>query len=229
MTPASAHKDGARYRYYVSAPVMQGRREEAGSVPRVPAPEIEQAVIALLREEMGSTGTGEPAPTDRDFVEQHLRRVEVRAASLLVEIGSAPDENGDSAASAVPGRIIALPWSAPASRVRRRVVVPPNAGAESLKPMRSDTRETLLVAIAKARRWFLELSSGRVASFGSIGEGCCERYVRSVLPLALLAPAVITAAIEGRLPEGWGVSQLLRSSATSWDEQTRRLGLGGTV
>ena len=28
MTPASAHKQGARYRYYVSAPLMQGRREE---------------------------------------------------------------------------------------------------------------------------------------------------------------------------------------------------------
>jgi site-specific DNA recombinase len=35
MTPASAHKQGARYRYYVSAPLMQGRREEAGPVPRV--------------------------------------------------------------------------------------------------------------------------------------------------------------------------------------------------
>jgi site-specific DNA recombinase len=44
MTPTSAHKQGARYRYYVSAPLMQGRREEAGSVPRVPAPEIEQVV-----------------------------------------------------------------------------------------------------------------------------------------------------------------------------------------
>ena len=51
MTPASAHKQGARYRYYVSAPLMQGRREEAGSVPRVPAPELEQLVLAAVRHE----------------------------------------------------------------------------------------------------------------------------------------------------------------------------------
>jgi hypothetical protein len=36
MTPSSAHKQGARYRYYVSAPVLQGRREAAGSVPGYP-------------------------------------------------------------------------------------------------------------------------------------------------------------------------------------------------
>src|SRR5215216_618850 len=53
MTPASAHKQGARYRYYVSAPLMQGRREEAGSVPRVPAPDIEQLVIASLPTQLG--------------------------------------------------------------------------------------------------------------------------------------------------------------------------------
>jgi site-specific DNA recombinase len=51
LTPTSAHKQGARYRYYVSAPLMQGRREDAGSVPRVPAPEIEQMVIATVHRE----------------------------------------------------------------------------------------------------------------------------------------------------------------------------------
>ena len=94
--------------------------------------------------------------------------------------------------------------------------------------MRSDTRQTLLVAIAKARRWFVELSSGQTASFGSIAarEGCSERYVRSVLPLAFLPPDVIDEAIHGRLPEGYGVSQFLRNIAASWYEQKRRLGPG---
>jgi hypothetical protein len=49
-------------------------------------------------------------------------------------------------------------------------------------------------------RWFAELSSGQSASFASIAalEGCSERYVRSVLPLAFLAPDVISAGIDGR-------------------------------
>src|ERR671913_691909 len=39
MTPSYAAKNGARYRYYVSCVLAQGRKHEAGSVPRVPAPE----------------------------------------------------------------------------------------------------------------------------------------------------------------------------------------------
>jgi site-specific DNA recombinase len=60
--------------------------------------------------------------------------------------------------------------------------------------------------------------------FSSIAdrEACSERYVRSVLPLAFLAPDVIRAAIDGRLPEGWGVSQVLRDLPALWGQQTLR-------
>ena len=36
-----ANKRGARYRYYVSHALLQNRKAEAGSIARVPAPEIE--------------------------------------------------------------------------------------------------------------------------------------------------------------------------------------------
>src|SRR5450631_2399560 len=41
MTPSHARKDGKRYRYYLSSALSQGRAEHAGSVRRIPAPEIE--------------------------------------------------------------------------------------------------------------------------------------------------------------------------------------------
>src|SRR5947209_18198213 len=49
MTPSSCKKGPARYRYYVSAALLQGRKEDAGSVPRVPAPDVETAVTAALK------------------------------------------------------------------------------------------------------------------------------------------------------------------------------------
>src|SRR5215212_9082230 len=49
MTPTHSNKQGVRYRYYVSHAVLQKRREDAGSMVRVPAPEIEQIVTAALR------------------------------------------------------------------------------------------------------------------------------------------------------------------------------------
>jgi hypothetical protein len=67
---------------------MQGRREAAGSVPRVPAPEIERLVIAALRNEIIGSSIDEPAPTDRELARQ-VRRVEVRVGSVLIELDPA--------------------------------------------------------------------------------------------------------------------------------------------
>ena len=50
MTPSHSIKNGARYRYYVSHALLQNADQEAGSVPRVPAPEVEQLVVNALRE-----------------------------------------------------------------------------------------------------------------------------------------------------------------------------------
>jgi site-specific DNA recombinase len=44
MSPTHANKKGVRYRYYVSHALLQNRKAEAGSIARVPAPEIESLV-----------------------------------------------------------------------------------------------------------------------------------------------------------------------------------------
>ena len=49
MTPSHARKNGVRYRYYVSAPVLQGRQGAAGTVYRVSANAIEEALRPSLR------------------------------------------------------------------------------------------------------------------------------------------------------------------------------------
>jgi site-specific DNA recombinase len=41
MSPTYSNKLGVRYRYYVSHAILQNRKVEAGSIARVPAPEIE--------------------------------------------------------------------------------------------------------------------------------------------------------------------------------------------
>jgi site-specific DNA recombinase len=194
----------------------------------VPAPDIEQLVMASLQTEVAlSESQDHPAKVDRHWLVQQVRRVEVRSGSVLIEIGSGPQEQADGADPEQSVRAITVPWSPPLGRVARTVMAPPSATAAHVIPMRADTRETLLVAIAKARQWVGELSSHKVASFGEISarEGCSERYVRSILPLAFLAPEVVKAALDGRLPETYGVSRLAVNSAPSWDGQKRMLSL----
>jgi site-specific DNA recombinase len=53
MSPSHANKKGVRYRYYVSQAVLQKHRDEAGSIARVAAPDVEEQVIEALRPEIG--------------------------------------------------------------------------------------------------------------------------------------------------------------------------------
>src|SRR5882724_4779561 len=56
MIPTHATKAGIRYRYYVSMPVLHGEAKtaSAGSVSRVPAADIEDALIKFLKEHLAA-------------------------------------------------------------------------------------------------------------------------------------------------------------------------------
>jgi site-specific DNA recombinase len=56
MTPTHANKRGVRYRYYASHALLQNRPQEAGSVARVSAPEIEQTVAQAVRARLEADG-----------------------------------------------------------------------------------------------------------------------------------------------------------------------------
>lgn len=50
MSPTHCRKGGIRYRYYTSRAFIEGRKQEAGSIPRVAAGDIESKIIAVLRD-----------------------------------------------------------------------------------------------------------------------------------------------------------------------------------
>jgi site-specific DNA recombinase len=90
MSPTHSNKLGVRYRYYVSHALLQHRKEQAGGVARVPAPEIEALVLDGLRRHLA--GIGEPEPpaliTDRALIERHVERVIVKPEALEVRLVS---------------------------------------------------------------------------------------------------------------------------------------------
>jgi hypothetical protein len=55
-------------------------------------------------------------------------------------------------------------------------------------------------------------------------EGCSARKVNMTISLAFLAPELVKAAIEGRLPRGMGVARLCDMPA-EWSRQRQILGL----
>jgi site-specific DNA recombinase len=207
MTPSCAVKNGARYRYYVSCGLAQGRKHEAGSVPRVPAPEIEAIVLKALRE---ANESPDQDLSERELVHERLAKVVVRTGRLEISLTLPTD--------AAP-QMLELPWSAPVTPRRRAIVGPPAAAAER-RPMRAEARARLLEGIAKARLWLDGLIAGRFTSTAEIArhERCSERAVRMTLSLAFLAPAIVKAALEGRLPYGLTASSFSELPIL-WEDQ----------
>jgi site-specific DNA recombinase len=71
--------------------------------------------------------------------------------------------------------------------------------------MRAKARVILIDALRVAHRWLDELLSAPSQTVESLAlrEGKTERSIRMRLSLAFLAPDIVKAAIEGRLPRGW--------------------------
>jgi site-specific DNA recombinase len=235
MTPTHANKRGVRYRYYVSHPLLQNRSEDAGSVRRVSAPDIERIVLDAVREhiENRTARQEEGSLGDRELIDEYVERIILKPNSIdiLIRQQSEPDDAGQPEYDCTPNpdahegarTVIALPWSPPTSGTAKGILHEPS----SPLPMSPDTREDLLTAIGKARHWMDDLVNGRAASFAEIAkrENRVERHVRFLAPLAFLSPRIIRAIIGGNAPPSLTVTGLAKALPYSWVEQERRIGL----
>jgi site-specific DNA recombinase len=95
-----------------------------------------------------------------------------------------------------------------------------------VRPIRIERRARLVNAIARARRWLDEIVSGSAANIEQIAtcQKCSVRQVNMTISLAFLAPNLVKAAVEGRLPRGIGVERL-RDAPAEWSRQFETLGL----
>src|SRR6202022_3894171 len=106
--------------------------------------------------------------------------------------------------------------------VEMRLVLP----AEALQNDRSRCDPTLIKAIARGRAWFEELAAGRARSLRELAErdGITRRYVRRLVDLAFLSPALVEAILQGRQPVELTVTRLTGLDLPlDWTDQRRLL------
>ena len=209
MSPSHARKGHVKYRYYLSAALLQGTAARAGSVRRVPATEIEALVIKSVRDHLKPS---QPID-DRSLIHTHVVRVEVQPEQLVIHL-------------AEEASTLEVLWQKIPARRRREILLPEGIRPEHVRPIRSETRARLVAAIARGRRWLDELIADPTASADSIAkrENCSARKINMTISLAFLAPDFVQAAINGRLPHGMGVARLTDLPA-EWSRQHQMLGL----
>jgi site-specific DNA recombinase len=99
MIPTHATKAGIRYRYYASAPVLHGEAKTAstGSVSRVPAADIEDAIVSFLEAYVASTQNGSESGAvqlrDREALAQLVSAIVVQEDKLVVRLKSDQTED----------------------------------------------------------------------------------------------------------------------------------------
>ena len=212
MTPSTAKKGSMRYRYYVSSVLAQGRRSEAGVIARASASEVEAVIVDALR----AAYPDDARLDDRALVAERLERIVLRAGSIAICPSTDPESP------------IEIPWS-PRSSGGRRQILPANGSNNHDRGIKAEARTVLLRSIALGRRWLDEVLGGTSVDQIAAREGWTKRHVVNTIPLAFLAPDIIRAVVDARLPRGISTRRIAEPEL-EWSRQWRSLGINpGTV
>jgi site-specific DNA recombinase len=199
MSPSFSSKNGVRYRSYVSSALLRGRKAEAGSIGRIPAAEIESAVLTALQSHQ------EQAPGDEREPVGMLERVVIARNELVITIAGTT-EGGDTI------REIRVAWSAKAKDAATQVegsVVEDRA-----------RNEGLIRSIVRAHAWAQSLQDGSYETVEMLAKANLlhPKVVRQALRLAFLSPDVTAAILEGRQPAGLTLARLPKLLPLAWAE-----------
>jgi hypothetical protein len=234
MGASFAAKGARRWRYYVSRGTTKTNGQDTAAVTRVSAPAIEKLAseaIASVLVQRGlaarwrgcradanagrdpgekrrgasaddtATPDRQPGPID---VRAAIDRIQLGTDCVWIVLSDAAANNGDD-------RTLTVPWKPFSPHRRREIIHGDSERPEAQRPMRAKARETFLDAVRGAHRRLDELLRHPTSSLVSIAqrEIKSERSIRRSLSLASLDPSLAKAAIEGRLPRGFGVKRLI--------------------
>jgi site-specific DNA recombinase len=228
MIPTHATKAGIRYRYYASLPHLKGESKtvSVGSVSRIPATDIEDIIVKSVNEHLVAPHD-QPTPSSANaddrgvMIAEQVVRIDVHKDRLIVRFKSAGTEQ-----ESTDGQLLSIPWQKPPSRRSRQILIPLGVARNEVRPIRIERRARLVNAIARGRRWLDEIVSSSATNIEQIAtrHKCSVRQVNMTISLAFLAPDLVKAAVEGRLPRGIGVERL-RDAPAEWRRQFETLGL----
>jgi hypothetical protein len=197
MGPTFSSKNGVRYRFYVST-ALRGRKQIAGSVSRISAPEIENLVEAEVRKKLNAD---EAALED---VFGRIRHVKMSASKIQIILEGARNDK----------RPIEIPWAAP---------TPKGHGHIQIASSETNADPKLLKAIVRAQHWLKHLSNGQSSSLEDLATaaGYNPKVIRQGPRLAFLAPEVAADALDGETQTR--LKQIPKSLPLSWREQHRSM------
>jgi hypothetical protein len=236
LTPSHTRKGERKYRYYVSSNFLAQGSTPARISWRLPARELEKRVAAAVREMLDDQASVLEAAQRTDIDSRQIDLVLHAARTWSHRLQSEAEQT--AALAALVDRVelkcdgvdvsIKLPLagtkksqaqlsdpvpitrSFPMQLKRRGVELRLIVGDHNRLAATFDL--PLLKAVARAHRWFEEISTGKATSLAEIAarEGVAVRYVGRLIRLAFLAPDIVESIVEGRQPANLTAEALTR-------------------
>jgi hypothetical protein len=210
MSPSFSSKNGVRYRFYVSSALLRGRKTQVGSVGRVSALEIEEAVIAAVLERLGPRGE---KSTDASDVAQYIQRVTIAHDQVRITLHQS---DGPFNAEGKPTEVN-IPW--------RGKSTAPAAAAQINGEVDAEPNEALVQSIVRAHAWLQSLRDGTHQSIDTLADAneLHPKVVRQALRLAFLSPNLTAMILEGRHRADLSLTDVPKALALSWHEHQKLL------
>jgi hypothetical protein len=112
------------------------------------------------------------------------------------------------------------------TRGGRKLVLAPEGVDLDAAPVHRRVDNAMIKAVARAFRWREMLESGKYSTIREIAEAekINDSYVSRVLRLTLLAPEVVESILNGRLPSGVQLDDLMKRFPVAWSAQQETFG-----
>jgi site-specific DNA recombinase len=203
MSPSFTIKNGVRYRFYVSSALLKGRKAEAGSLPRVSAPEIEGAVIKAVRAKLVCNGL-----SSTQCAERHVGSVTIREGRVMITLKGADDFTAST---------IDIPFA------NRRSSGQIGIDEHAENRLERSVNPLLIRAIVRAHKWLKSLSNGAYDSIEDLAQALelHPKVVRKGLRLAFLSPAITKDLLAGQRRGVQLLRDLERAAVLRWAEQSQ--------
>lgn len=247
MSPSHSNKKGKRYRYYISQAIIQHRKQDAGTISKIPAGEIEKVVTQEIKDFVSNPSNIQPMlqdsnihkqkallnnivdKIDSQFIRTILSKVIIYKEKIeitickeqLLKVIEAVAYNTD-----LPGEL-KIETKTPIILTKNIKITATSRNGSILILTDSDIKQPeinpqLIKAIAKSYLWNKQLLSGKVKSGAEIQKREKQKsyaYIANILELRFLAPSIVESILNGTQPRNLTIKDLFKIKTLNWCEQ----------
>lgn len=255
MSPKHSRTRKRHYRYYTSQAVIQSRVHESGTLPNIPAGEIERVVKSEIHEFFRDSERLQPilsaepvakqkelltiaaeiswndSEQERMFLRSFIQSIVVSRAQITIRLCSV--SMTVALKSILANSVIVhkpdISENNDIILVRKVKLAVTRDGSKVISGQRSSGCNMQLVkAICRSFLWHEQIINGEVSSLKEIQQRediKSSSYMHHIMQLRYLAPDIIESIIAGNHPAEWTLNKLCAIKTPDWQAQRQQLNL----